>query len=176
VNKSAYDLTIPSTTMHIAKWGDPQRGEIVVFYSPSDGKRLVKRTVGIPGDTVEMRDNQLIINGKKINYESINNSKKDSQSSAKYTDRLIFNESLGGAKHPVMFTPQTPSPRSFGPLTIPEEKFFMMGDNRDNSADSRYFGFVDRSLVVGQAISVVISLDTENSYRPRWNRFFTKLP
>src|SRR4028119_1252094 len=64
VNKLAYDLKIPFTTKAIAKWGDPQRGDIVVLFSPADGIRLVKRVVAIPGDQVELRDNQLLINGK----------------------------------------------------------------------------------------------------------------
>ena len=75
-----------------------------------------------------------------------------------------------------MITPQRLSLRSFGPLSIPEGKYFMMGDNRDNSADSRYFGFVERSLFVGRATSIVVSLDINNKYQPRWDRFFTKLP
>src|SRR5678815_2390316 len=62
VNKLAYDLKVPFTTLHIAEWSNPRRGDIVVFYSPHDGKRLVKRVVGLPGDTVELRNNTLIIN------------------------------------------------------------------------------------------------------------------
>ena len=69
VNKLAYDLKIPYTTLHITVWDNPQRGDIVVFYSPVDGTRLVKRVVGVPGDLLEMHDNQLIINGKKLKYE-----------------------------------------------------------------------------------------------------------
>ena len=63
VNKLAYDLKVPFTTWHLAQWDNPQRGDIVVFYSPYDGKRLVKRVVGLPGDILELRDNSLIING-----------------------------------------------------------------------------------------------------------------
>lgn len=68
VNKLAYDLKVPFTTWHLAHWSDPQRGDIVVFYSPRDGTRLVKRVVGLPGDTVELRNDQLIINGQPVNY------------------------------------------------------------------------------------------------------------
>jgi len=91
-------------------------------------------------------------------------------------DQLGFFEDLSGARHPVMITPWRPALRSFGTLTIPEENYFMMGDNRDNSADSRFFGFVERSRIVGQADSIVISLDINDKYRPRWERFFTALP
>src|SRR5579862_787348 len=71
VNKLAYDLKVPFTTLHIAEWSAPQRGDIVVFYSPKDGTRLVKRVIGLPGDTVEMRADELIINGEKVAYRSI---------------------------------------------------------------------------------------------------------
>lgn len=171
VNKLAYDLKIPYTTLHIAEWGDPQRGDIVVFYSPADGRRLVKRVIGIPGDYIAMRNNQLIINGEKIKYEPINYLKKNDPSLRLDANQYSFIENLCGTRHPVMITRQLPSFRSFGPVTIPKDQYFMMGDNRDNSADSRYSGFVDRSRIVGQGTTIVISLDINNRYYPRWERF-----
>ncbi len=176
VNKLAYDLKLPYTTVHIAEWGSPKRGDIVVFYSPVDGTRLVKRVVGIPGDSIELRNNQLIVNGQRIRYEPLNQRKTDDRSSGIDAGQFGFIESLDETRHPVMITPQRPSLRSFGPVTVPDDKYFMMGDNRDNSGDSRYFGFVERSSVVGQATHVVISLDINDKYRPRWDRFFTGLP
>ncbi len=176
VNKLAYDLKIPYTTLHIAEWGDPQRGDIVVFFSPADGKRLVKRVIGIPGDSIAMRNNQLIINGEKIKYEPINDSIMNDFSLSMDANQNGFIENLSHTRHPVMNTPQRPSLRSFSPVTIPEGEYFMMGDNRDNSADSRYFGFVERNRIVGQATSIVISLDINNKHHPRWKRFFTGLP
>src|SRR6266478_7762394 len=71
VNKLAYDLKLPFTTRHLAEWSAPQCGEIVVFYSPYDGKRLVKRVIGLPGDTIELRNNALILNGRQIGYQPI---------------------------------------------------------------------------------------------------------
>src|SRR6478736_2484047 len=71
VNKLAYDLKVPFTTWHIAEWGGPQRGEIVVFFSPEDGERLVKRVVGLPGDTIELRNDVLIINETPVEYGPI---------------------------------------------------------------------------------------------------------
>src|ERR1044071_8852404 len=68
VNKLAYDLKVPFTTWHIVQWNNPQRGDIVVFYSPHDGKRLVKRVIGLPGDTLELRNNALVINGQTVEY------------------------------------------------------------------------------------------------------------
>ena len=171
VNKLAYDLKIPYTTWRIAEWREPQRGEIVVFYSPADNKRLVKRVVGLPGDTIAMLKNRLFINGRYLKYEPIND-----QSNDKASGQSCFMENLTGREHPVMISPYHSPVRSFGPVIVPEGRYFMMGDNRDNSADSRYFGFVDRNRIVGQATAVVASLDINNNYRPRWERFFTKLP
>src|SRR3989442_4625007 len=71
VNKLAYDLKVPFTTWHIAEWGNPQRGDIAVFYSPHDGKRLVKRVIGLPGDTVELRSEKLFLNGEPVDYTSL---------------------------------------------------------------------------------------------------------
>src|SRR5436189_1652158 len=71
VNKLAYDLKVPFTTHHVAEWSNPRRGDIVVFYSPHDGKRLVKRVIGLPGATIELRNNVLILNGKIVEYAPI---------------------------------------------------------------------------------------------------------
>jgi signal peptidase I len=173
VNKLAYDLKIPYTTLHVAKWGNPKRGDIVVFYSPADGKRLVKRVIGIPRDSIAMRNNQLYINGEKVKYKP--NHKLETKDPS-VIEQYVFVENLDNTRHPVMIMPRRSSLRSFGPVTIPKDKYFMMGDNRDNSADSRYFGFVERNRIVGQATAIVISLDINNHYRPRWGRFFTNLP
>src|SRR5215510_3748124 len=71
VNKLAYDLKVPFTTWHLAQWGDPQRGDVVVFFSPHDGKRLVKRVIGLPGDTIELRNNVLLLNGQPTQYQPL---------------------------------------------------------------------------------------------------------
>jgi signal peptidase I len=175
INKLAYDLKIPFTTKHIAEWGEPQRGEIVVFYSPAGSKRLIKRVVGLPGDTIALEDNKLFINGKAIEYEPAKNPDPDATAGGGSGGGYYLEEDLQGRKHIVMLNPDISSRRSFSPVTIPSGYYFMMGDNRDNSADSRYFGLVERHRIVGRAMDIVISLDINNMYRPRWERFFSRL-
>jgi signal peptidase I len=176
VNKLAYDLKVPYTTIHIAEWDNPKRGEIVVFYSPEDGKRLVKRVIGLPGDTIYMQDSQLFINGKAITYRYP--SEKDFENyliEDKYREDTVI-ENLDDKSHPIMILPHPSVLSSFSTVSVPEGKYYMMGDNRYNSADSRFFGFVDRKLIVGRATAIVISLDINNMYKPRFDRFFSSLP
>ena len=176
VNKLAYDLKFPFTTRHLASWDNPRRGDIVVFYSPADERRLVKRVVGLPGDILSMKDNQLLLNGEAISYDSLD--PEIMERYAPHPDLVyrFYTETLGDMKHPVMLTPALPSRRSFDPVRVPERGYFMMGDNRDNSGDSRYFGFVERDRILGRVVVVVLSVRREDYYLPRWDRFFHSLP
>jgi signal peptidase I len=175
VNKLAYDLKVPFTTMHIAEWDNPHRGDIVVFYSPHDGQRLVKRVIGLPGDTIELRDNILLLNGETVTYGPIREELVRDITGAD-AERLHFAaEDLPDHPHAVATWPEVAAKRNFGPVTVPEGQYFMMGDNRDNSFDSRYFGPVERKRIVGRATKVVISLDREHHWKPRGDRFLSKL-
>lgn len=175
INKLAYDLKVPFTTWHLAQWANPQRGDIVVFFSPRDGTRLVKRVVGLPGDTVELRNEQLIINGKPIDYASLSAEISAQLPEAEREHSLFATEKLSTHPHAVMAIPGIPARRTFGPVQVPEGHYFMMGDNRDNSFDSRYFGMVPRNQVVGKATAVVVSLDHNHYWLPREHRFFSPL-
>ena len=168
VNKLAYDVKIPCTTWHLAEWGAPARGDIVIFFSPAGGKRLVKRVVGLPEDVVAMRDNRLIINGEPTGYEPLRAVPGDG------SERLLT-ENLPHRPHSIQVSPIRRSQSSFGPVVVPEGQYLMLGDNRDNSADSRTFGFVNRELIVGRATAVVASVDPERHYLPRRDRFFLPL-
>jgi len=174
VNKLAYDLKLPYTTTHLAKWADPKRGDIVVFYSPEDGTRLIKRVVGIPGDTVGMHNNKLFINGQFVQYDTMPDDVSKQIDLSSHENHFLLTEYLKGKKHALMLLPDQASLNSFTPVTVPQGRFFMLGDNRDNSADSRYFGFVDRNLILGRATTVAISRN-DSFIHPRWSRFFKTL-
>lgn len=176
VNKLAYDLKVPFTTWHLAQWGNPKRGDIVVFFSPADRERLVKRVMGLPGDRIELANNELLVNGSPVKYEPLPQNTVNELPATEQPQHQFATEELTGHPHPVMATPALSAPRTFGPIIVPEGKYFMMGDNRDNSFDSRFYGSVDRSQIVGRASAVVISLDRGDHYLPRWHRFFTGLP
>ena len=175
VNKLAYDLKVPFTTWHLAQWSNPQRGDIVVFYSPHDGTRLVKRVIGLPGDTIELRNNVLVLNGEPANYKPISEELLQDVAPADLASNDYASEQLPDVQHWIAVNPSLPSKRDFAPITVPADHYFMMGDNRDNSFDSRYYGSVPRKEIVGRATCIVISLDRSNLWTPRWHRFFQSL-
>jgi signal peptidase I len=171
VNKLAYDLKVPFTTIKIFGWDDPKRGDIVVLFSPADGIRLVKRVVAIPGDQVELRDNQLYINGQVAKQSPVATTEL-----VDYGRAIIMAENLQGHSHKMMVTPDImSSARSYGPVVVPEGNYFVLGDNRDNSNDSRFIGFIERRRIVGEAVAVAFSLDRSRWYKPRFDRFFEGL-
>lgn len=175
VNKLAYDLKVPFTTWHIAEWGEPARGEVVVFFSPANGQRLVKRVIGLPGDTVELRENRLFLNGRPVDYAPLDAATMNAIPATQQSAHEFAREQMPESKHPVMTTPALGARRSFGPTAVPAGHYFMLGDNRDNSLDSRYFGTVPRDQIVGRATAVVLSVDRERWLAPRWERWFTAM-
>jgi len=175
VDKIAYDLRFPLTLHRLAKWSDPQRGDIVICFSPDDGVRLVKRVIGLPGDVVEMKNNTLLLNGEPVRYTRADPQYAESLSREQRGNCIVATEDLEGLAHAVMSIPSMPAMRSFGPVTVPPDSYFVMGDNRDSSRDSRFFGFVDRAQIVGKAKGVIGSFDITDKYQPRLNRFFAPL-
>jgi signal peptidase I len=175
VNKLAYDLKVPFSTWHILEWRNPKRGDIVVFYSPHDGQRLVKRVVGLPGDTIELRNNNLILNGRAVAYEPLPQERVADLEPAEREQEIFALEQLPGEPHSVAAIPALSARRDFGPYQVPPGKYFVMGDNRDNSFDSRYWGPVERRRIVGRAGAVVLSFNRQHYFAPRWHRWFRSL-
>jgi signal peptidase I len=164
VNKLAYDLRIPFTHISVLKRGDPERGDIIIFDSEVSDLRLVKRVTGVPGDVISMDNNVLSINGQELSYQRL-------PGDAVTVDAI---EHLDDRHYTIRTEPRSPV-SSFDPVTVPPGYYFVLGDNRDNSADSRYIGFVPRNEIIGRSRSVVLSLDYENYLRPRADRFFKNL-
>lgn len=175
INKLAYDLRVPFTFSRVAQWAEPQPGDIVVCFSPADEMRLVKRIVGVPGDTVELRGDVLFLNGMQQNYAPLPGTVTRDLSAVERAQAVFAQETLGQRAHAVMALPGTPALRDFGPIQVPSGRYFVMGDNRDNSNDSRFFGFVARREIIGEAMGVFVSAKLDRGLQPRFSRFFTAL-
>lgn len=165
VNKIAYDIRVPFSHISLLKISDPIRGDIIIFDSKASNLRLVKRVIGIPGDTVQMKNNILTINGQKLAYRNIS-------STVTTTDRL---ENLLGFEHSVRVKDGGSPLSNFPAVRVPDDFYLALGDNRDNSSDSRVIGFIPRNEIVGRSKSVVLSFNYENYYIPRAERFFHTL-
>jgi len=178
VDKHVYGLRVPWTLLRITEGRDPARGEIVVFDSPRDGISLVKRVIGVPGDVVALDERGLSINGVYAQYEP-GDAKRVSAllTTTQAWQPEVWRESGVLRTHDVLRIPaRRPGPQEFfGPVQVPAGSYLMLGDSRDNSADSRVFGFVPRRNIVGRASSVAISFDPEHLYLPRRGRFLEPL-
>ncbi|MHC4086960.1 MAG: signal peptidase I [Planctomycetota bacterium] len=175
VDKLAYGLRFPLTFYRLAEWSTPKTGDIVVCFSPEDETRLVKRIIAVPGDTIESKSNILFLNGLPATYTKLDPQSTEYLSSGLKNRSILATENLDGFTHAVMSIPSTRAIRNFGPITVPADHYFVMGDNRDNSRDSRYFGFVQRQAIVGKARGVIVSFDITDNYQPRLKRFFDSL-
>ncbi|MEO5904344.1 MAG: signal peptidase I [Gemmatimonadaceae bacterium] len=190
VNKLVYGAEVPFTGVKLPAVRLPKRGDVIVFQWPVDRtKNFVKRIVGMPGDTLEMREGNLVRNGRaqKENYV-LHTAPGSDVSDEEFNWQLAY---LLGAQHPVHEAPRSPmavqtleaspgyhpSRNNWGPLIVPKGNYFVLGDNRDNSLDSRYWGFVADSLVRGQPLVVYYSYNPDGAVkldwltRVRWKRF-----
>jgi signal peptidase I len=170
-DRLAYDIKLPFTDIIVKHLADPRRGDIVTFSSPEDGTRLVKRIVGVPGDTVEMRGEELIVNGQKAAYAEAEGRVAERLTPDYSGTQLVLTERVLDSQRPIIVMPERMAMRSFGPVTVPQGEYLMLGDNRDNSRDSRYIGLVKRELITGQVKRVAFSVDTDRFYLPRFDRF-----
>lgn len=165
IDKRAYDLRIPFTHLSIWQQGDPQRGDIVVFDSERAGMRLVKRLIGLPGDVVMLRGNRVFVNGQEARLSATGSN----------PEGTLADEALPGRTHAVQLARFAGPRADFGPVEVPEDHYFMLGDNRDNSMDSRWYGFVPRAEIVGRAHHVAFSLDSTRYLKPRGERAWLPL-
>ena len=194
VNKYAYGLRLPVTNHKFWAVGEPLRGDVVVFRYPPDPKvNYIKRVVGLPGDLVQVRGDRLIINGEPVPFRELAR-----YSDGCYLNMRLAVEQLGEHEHQVLHcltqdgivVPPLPGcdrdiPQGYvcnealgeGPadagdalLRVPEGRYLMVGDNRDNSQDGRWWGFVDENLLVGKATRIWFNWDLQRSGGPAWSR------
>lgn len=173
VNRLAYDFKLPLTDVVVAELGEPQRGDVVTFTSPKDGVRMIKRLVALPGDVVEMRNEVLYLNGVAADYLSpvaVTEPLEGGQTSA-----IRARERVAGHERAMQVLPELNALRSFDPVQVPTGQYFFLGDNRDNSADSRYIGMVPRHLLIGRAHRVLVSANILNNWIPRWGRTLERI-
>ncbi|HTX24733.1 MAG TPA: signal peptidase I [Steroidobacteraceae bacterium] len=176
VDKHVYGLRVPFTLIHLTRGADPRRGDIIVFDSPVNGTSLVKRVIAVPGDTVALDHERLIVNGMPARYASAGaRALRDLLRGTRSEHPTVLSEAGDGPTHDILLLPDRWAPATFGPIAIPPGMYFALGDNRDNSADSRYIGLVPRRNIVGRATRVVVSLDPERYYLPRSDRLLKSL-
>jgi signal peptidase I len=155
VNKFLYGPEVPFTDSHLPGLRAPQRGDIIVFKYPQDEKRdFIKRIIGVPGDTVQMRGAQVHVNGKPLDEP--------------YVKGAPARPHLGGSSY-------CGYAYACEPTVVPPGSYFVMGDNRDNSQDSRYWGFVKRDKIKGKAFLIYWSWDSDKHW-PRWLRLGHYIP
>ena len=180
VDKLAFGLRVPFTESWLATWSAPRRGDVVTFASPVDGIRMVKRVVGLPGDHVRLDNNAVIINGVAAEYNVHPGRHYSPAPDGTRLPVVEIDEDLPtrdaaapAAPHQILLTPGLPSPRSIAELTVPPGVYFVMGDNRDLSNDSRLIGFVPRANIYGRVRAIALSVDPWSGYHPRWERWFS---
>ncbi len=167
VLKCAYQIRVPFTSVRLFETGAPRRGDVVVVRNPDGGTvPLVKRVVGLPGDVIELRNERLFVNGvfQKLRMRPV-------PPEGEEPARWIGTEDLSGKIHPVQVLPDRPAMRSFGPVRVPSVSVFLMGDNRDDSRDARYFGSRPVTDLLGKAEGVFWSWHPEIFKGPRLSRF-----
>ena len=160
VKKYSYGLRLPVVETKIVETGEPERGDVVVFRLPSEPSvNYIKRVVGLPGDRIEYRDHRLTINGEAVEL-------------AHDDEPQVFLETLGDRRHRIQIT--APGSRQGEALyVVPEGHYFVMGDNRDNSKDSRYIDAIPESHLVGEAVRIWMHMDGLSW--PRWDRIGDKI-
>ena len=165
--KTAYQFRIPFSKIRLFRTGAPYRGDVVVIRNPDGGSvPFVKRLIGLPGDKIELKNEILYLNDKVQKLDFLPGPREEEGEPV-----LIGTETLGTRMHPVRILPERPALRNFGPIVVPEEEVFLMGDNRDESRDARFFGTRPVADLLGRAVGVMWSWHSDFSKGPRWNRF-----
>jgi signal peptidase I len=191
VNKAVYGASVPFTQVHLPAFSDPKRGDVVVFTSPPQSDQpedptptLVKRLVGMPGDTLYMRSGMLYVNGvaQRLGYGAASRPGPATSQPDETHPLFAWQHSIELKQSRFGGAPAVPTHDSWGPLVIPARSYFMMGDARYDSKDSRYWGVVPRDNIRGRPSFVYYSYRADDSDRPlpfltdiRWGRIGTRI-
>lgn len=157
IDKTAFGPSVPFLNKRLLTWGSPDRGDIITFIPPHEDILYVKRVIGIPGDLIQIEGAAISVNGAELPQSLV--SADD--------ERLILEESLVDLGHSIQYSSSRPAPSSRHFITVPDDKYFVMGDHRNNSSDSRYWGFVDAEKITGKVDRVMLSLSSEWPYLSR---------
>lgn len=147
VNKYAYGIRLPVIGTKVMDVGEPERGDVMVFFPPNDKRYFIKRVIGLPGDQIQLVNNVLFVNGVEMPQTD------EQRSVTAWPPLTLAREHFGDSSHLIQRFLE-PTPQSNFRATVPEGHYFMMGDNRDNSSDSRFWGMVPEANVVGKAVYI----------------------
>lgn len=148
VLKCAYQLRLPFTSVNLLRTAAPRLGDVVVLRNPDGGtKHFIKRVMALPGDTFEMRNETVILNGAPLRLSFSEPTTRTNGETV-----LLGTEQVGSVTHPVLILPERPALRNFGPITVPPGEVFLLGDNRDESRDSRFFGTRPLADLIGRVL------------------------
>ncbi len=168
VNKFSYGVRLPIIYTKILPTGEPDRGDVMVFRFPGDEKvNFIKRVVGLPGDTVEVRNKRVSINGKSVETTMVDAAFEDRVAGGGFNVERL-SEQLGEVEHDILINKNRGSGNF--KATVPEGHYFVMGDNRDNSRDSRYWGTVPEKNLVGRAFFIWFSWNVVDGGGVDWSR------
>lgn len=153
IDKTAYGPSLPFLNKRVFAWGQPERGDVITLIPPHEDVLYVKRVIGLPGDTLHIEGNTITVNGEVLEQGFVE----------QRVDAVLGVETIGDREHAFKLSTERGIPYIGETLTVPEGKFFVMGDFRNNSADSRYWGFVDESNVMGKVTAIALSIADERS-------------
>jgi signal peptidase I len=154
VNRAAYDLRVPFASWTLARRGNPQRGDLVLCHVRGKEGLLIKRVIGVGGDVIALRDNHLSVNGEPATYDVLEAADFAAIAAQNRVGDRFARERIAGLAHLISYNSTGRPLSNFGPFTVPEGEYFLLGDNRDNSYDSRHeaCGCVPRDWILGRMI------------------------
>jgi signal peptidase I len=148
VNQAAYALRLPYSNVKLLRTGSPRRGDMIQMLLPGKSHRIIKRVIGLPGETIEFRDNRVVVNGRMLPLQPLNRSDFNWVAPVNKIGTDVFNED----GHWISFTPGQGPCRNHAPVTLSPHEFFLVGDNRDGSLDSRIWGPIAEDRILGKVV------------------------